>query len=254
MRYSRLLRHKVTIKIRGHLIDVQGTSVEVVRKDIKNLHVGVYPPGGRVRVAAPLRLDEDAVRLAVISRLGWIRRKQVEFEQQDRQSQRELVSGESHYFEGRRYRIDVTERDGPPTVRLLNNNTMALSIRPGADRDKREAVLYRWYRSQLRTRLPALFAKWEQKVGMQVAEFRIRKMKTCWGTCNRDARRIWLNLELVKKPVSCLEYIVVHEMVHLIERRHNDRFRDLMDRLMPQWRLHRDELNRVPLAHEDWHY
>ncbi len=241
-------------KARCRRIDVRGTPIEVVRKDIKNLHVGVYPPNGRVRVAAPLRLDDDAVRLAVISRLGWIRRKQAEFEQQDRQSQREFVTGESHYFEGRRYRIDVTERDGPPTVRLLNNTTMALSVRPGADRDKREAVLHRWYRRQLRDRLPALLAKWEPKVGVQIAEVRIRKMKTCWGTCNRDARRIWLNLELAKKPASCLEYIVVHEMVHLIERHHNDRFRDLMDRLIPQWRLHRDELNRAPLAHVDWRY
>ncbi len=244
----------MTTKARCRRIDVRGTPVEVVRKDIKNLHVGVYPPNGRVRVAAPLRLDDDAVRLAVISRLGWIRRKQAEFEQQDRQSRREFVTGESHYFEGRRYRIDVTEHDGPPTVRLLNNTTMALSVRPGADRDKREAVLHRWYRRQLRDRLPALLAKWEPKVGVQIAEVRIRKMKTCWGTCNRDARRIWLNLELAKKPASCLEYIVVHEMVHLIERHHNDRFRDLMDRLIPQWRLHRDELNRAPLAHVDWRY
>ena len=216
--------------------------------------MGVYPPSGRVRVTAPLRLDEDAVRLAVISRLGWIRRKQARFEQQDRQSQREFVTGESHYFEGRRYRLDVIERAGRPTVRLLNNTTMALSVRPGADRDTREAVIYRWYRCQFRGRLPTLLAKWEPKIGAWVAEVRIRKMKTRWGTCNRDARRIWLNLELVKKQASCLEYIVVHEMVHLIERSHNERFWDLMDRHMQQWRLHRDEINRAPLAHEDWHY
>ena len=244
----------MTTKVKGRRIDVRGTPVEVVRKDIKNLHVGVYPPSGRVRVAAPLRLDDDAVRLAVISRLGWIRRQQAEFERQDRQSHREFVTGESHYFEGRRYRIDLTEHDGRPTVRLLNNTTMALRVRPGADRDEREAVLHRWYRRQLRGRLPALLAKWEPKVGAQVAEVRIRKMKTLWGTCSRDARRIWLNLELAKKPASCLEYILVHEMVHLIERSHNERFRDLMDGLMPQWRTHRDELNRAPLAHEDWRY
>ena len=241
-------------KIEGYRIDVGGIPVEVVRKDIKNLHVGVYPSSGRVRVAAPLRLDDDAVRLAIISRLGWIRRKQAEFERQERQSEREFVTGESHYFEGRRYRIDVTERDAPPTVRLLNNTTMALSVRPGADRDKREAVLHQWYRRQLRDRLPALLAKWEPRVGARVAEVRIKRMKTRWGTCNSGARRIWLNLELAKKPVSCLEYIVVHEMVHLIERSHNDRFRDLMGRLMPQWRVRRDELNRAPLAHADWHY
>ena len=244
----------MTTKVRGYSIDVRGTRVEVVRKNIKNLHVGVYPPSGRVRVAVPLRLNEDAVRLAVISRLGWIRRRQAEFEQQERQSQREFVTGERHYFEGRRFRIDVTERDGPPTVRLLNNTTMALSVRPGADRDKREAVLHRWYRCQLRVRLPALLAEWEPRVGAQVAEVRIRKMKTRWGTCNKDASRIWLNLELVKKPVACLEYIVVHEMVHLVERSHNDRFRDLMDKLMPQWHMYRDELNRAPLAHADWRY
>ena len=228
--------------------------MDVVRKDIKHLHVGVYPPSGRVRVAAPLRIDDDAVRLAVISRLGWIRRKQAEFEQQDRQSQREFVTGESHYVEGRRYRLDVIESDGPQTVCLLNNSTMALRVHPGADRDKREAVLHRWYRRQLRGRVPALLAKWEPEVGARVAEVRIRKMKTRWGTCNSAARRIWLNLELVKKPASCLEYIMVHEMVHLIECHHNEQFRGLMDRLMPQWRLYRDELNRAPLAHADWRY
>jgi hypothetical protein len=228
--------------------------VEVFRKDIKNLHLGVYPPNGRVRVAAPLRIDEDAVRLAVISRLGWIRRKQAEFEQQHRQSQREFVTGESHYFEGRRYRLDVTEHSGPSTVRLLNNTRIALTIRPGTDRDKRETIMNDWYRRQLQTRLPKLVDKWESKVGEHIAEVRIRKMKTCWGTCNQDARRIWLNLELAKKPVSCLEYILVHEMVHLIERCHNDHFRDLMNEYMPQWRLHRDVLNRAPLAHAEWRY
>lgn len=237
---------------RSRRIDVRGTTVEVVHRDIKNLHVGVYPPTGRVRVAAPLRLDEDAVRLAVISRLGWIRRKQAGFEQQARQSQRQFVTGESHYVEGRRYRLDVTEHDGPPTVRLLNNRTLALTVRPDTNRDKREALLYRWYRSRLRSRLPALLAKWEPRVGTRGTEVRIRKMKTHWGTCNKDARRIWLNLELAKKPVLCLEYVMVHELVHLIERHHTDLFRQLMDRLMPQWRVYRDKLNQSPLAHEAW--
>ncbi len=238
----------------GHLIHVRGTTVEIVRKDIKNLHLGVYPPNGRVRVAAPLYLDDAAVRLAVISRLGWIRRKQADFERQHRQSQREFVSGESHYFQGRRYRLDVIERDRPPTIRLRNNTTMELGVRPGTDRDGREAALYRWYRHELRDQLPGFLAKWEPRVGVAVADVRIRKMKTLWGSCNIEARRIWLNLELIKKPPSCLEYVFVHEMVHLIERRHNARFQGLMDRFMPQWRLHRDELNRAPLAHEDWRY
>ena len=238
----------------GHRIDIGGISVEVVRKDIKNLHVGVYPPGGRVRVAAPLRLDDDAVRLAVISRMGWIRRKRAEFEQQDRQSQREFVTGESHYFTGRRYRLKVIEHDDRPAVHLLNNTILGLRIRPGDNRDAREAILHRWYRRQLRDQLPPLLAKWEGKIGVKVAEVRIKKMKTRWGSCNVEDRRIWVNLELAKKPAVCLAYILVHEMVHLIEPSHNDRFRDLMDTFMPQWHLHRDVLNRAPLAHEDWRY
>lgn len=235
-------------------ITVRGISVEIVRKDIKHLHLGVYPPSGRVRVASPARLDDDAVRLAVISRLGWIRRQQAEFAQQDRQSQREFVTGESHYFWGRRYRIDIIEHNGPPAVRLPNNTTMELRVRPGSDRDMREAVLYRWYRHQLRAEVPALVAKWQPRVGVIVNEVRIKKMKTRWGSCNASAGRIWLNLELVKKPPSCLAYILVHEMVHFLERHHNERFRALMDALMPQWCLYKDELNRAPLAHETWRY
>ena len=236
------------------VIDVNGLAVEVVRKNIKHLYVGVYPPAGRVRVSAPLRIDKDAIRLAVISRLGWIRKRQAQFEQQERQSEREYVSGESHYFEGRRYRLDVIEQNSPPAVLLLNNSILALGVRPGTDRSQREATLDHWYRGQLRDRLPALVEKWEQKIGVQANEVRIRKMKTRWGTCNSRARRIWLNLELMKKPASCLEYVVVHELVHLLERKHNNRFKDLMDKHMPQWRTHRDELNRAPRAHGNWEY
>jgi len=237
-----------------HGIEVRGVPVEVVRKDIKNLHVGVYPPSGRVRVAAPLHLDDDAVRLAVISRLGWIRRQQAAFERQERQSERELVTGESHYFQGRRYRIDVIEHDGRPSVRLPNNATIQLRVRPGTHPDKRDAVLQQWYRGWLREQLPPLLAKWEPKVGVTVAEVRIKRMKTLWGSCNAEARRIWLNLELAKKPALCLEYILVHEMVHFLERHHNEHFRELMNQLIPSWRLWRDELNRAPLAHEEWRY
>lgn len=245
---------KVNVITEQHTIEVRGMPVEVVRKDIKNLHVGVYPPKGRVRVAAPLRLDDEAVRLAVISRLGWIRRQQQSFEQQGRQSQREIVTGESHYYQGRRYRLNVIEHNGPPSVDLPNNTTIELCVRPGVGYEAREAVLHRWYRRRIREQLPNLLAKWEPEVGVEVAQVRIKRMKTRWGTCNSEARRIWLNLELAKKPVSCLEYILVHEMVHFLERHHNEQFRDLMDRLMPQWRLHREELNRAPLAHEDWRY
>jgi predicted metal-dependent hydrolase len=245
---------RVSVTTEQHNIEVRGMSVEVVRKGIKNLHVGVYPPNGRVRVAAPLRLDDEAVRLAIISRLGWIRRKQESFQQQDRQSQREMVTGESHYLQGRRYRLVVNEQHGPQSVNLLDKTTMELRVRRGVDRDGREAVLQRWYRLHLRAQLPALLRKWEPEVGVEAAEVRIKKMKTRWGTCNREAKRIWLNLELAKKSLSCLEYILVHEMVHLLERHHNERFGELMDKLMPSWRLYREELNRAPLAHEEWRY
>ena len=232
---------------------MSGMPVEVVRKDIKNLHLAVYPPNGRVRVAVPLRLDDEAVRLAVVSRLGWIRRRQAGFEQQDRQSEREMVSGESHYVQGRRYRLDVIECSGRTSVRL-GNNKLDLRVPPGTSRQNREAALHRWYRQLLRDQIPELTAKWESVIGVNIADWGIRKMKTRWGTCNIAARRIWLNLELAKKSPSCLEYILVHEMVHLLERHHNDRFRECMDRFMPQWRLHREELKRAPLSHESWSY
>jgi predicted metal-dependent hydrolase len=228
--------------------------VEVVRKNIKNLHVGVYPPNGRVRVAAPLRLDDSAVRLAIVSRLGWIRRQQAGFAEQVRQSQRELANGESHYFQGRRYRLNVIEHDGLPSVFPSNSTTLELRVRPGCDRYTRETILRQWYRTQLRAQIPSLLAKWEPKVCVMAAEVRIKKMKTRWGSCNASARRIWLNLELAKKPFSCLEYILVHELVHILERHHSARFRELMDRLMPTWRLRRTELNRAPLAHQEWRY
>ncbi|AQT70084.1 hypothetical protein STSP2_03286 [Anaerohalosphaera lusitana] len=235
-------------------IEIRGLAVQVVRKDIKNLHVGVYPPDGRIRVAAPEHLSREAIRLAVVSRLGWIKRQQQSFHHQVRQSQREMVTGESHYFQGRRYRLDVVEHDGPAEVALPNNTTMELRIRPGTSRERRQEVLNAWYRDRLKEQVPALLEKWQGKVGVVVRDWRIRKMKTRWGSCNAEAGRIWLNLELAKKETICLEYILVHEMVHLIERHHDERFIDLMDKLMPQWRLHRDRLNQSPLAHEDWSY
>lgn len=236
-----------------HHIEVSGISIEVVRKEIKNLHLGVYPPEGRVRVAVPMQIDDEAVRLAVISKLGWIKRKQAEFAQQPRQSRREMLSGESHYYLGHRYRLRVIEHSGANSVRL-KGKTIELYVRPGADQARREAVLSQWYRQQIKNLIPELLAKWELVVGVQAAEWGIKKMKTRWGTCNIGAKRIWLNLELAKKPIQCLEYILVHELVHLLERRHNDRFRELMDQFMPQWRLHRDTLNKVPLGHEEWGY
>lgn len=235
-----------------HQITISGLVVDVVRKDIKNLHLAVYPPGGRVRVAAPLRVDDEAVRLFAISKLGWIKRQQAKFNGQERQSAREYVSGESHYFQGNRYLLNVVYQDGPPRVSVRNKTTIDLIVRTGSDTAQRERVLLDWYRGQLKQVLPTLIAHWEAVVGVQVAEWGVKRMKTKWGTCNIGARRIWLNLELAKKPVYCLEYVILHEMVHLLERRHNARFMAYMSRYMPQWQLHRDELNRAPLGDEAW--
>lgn len=228
--------------------------MEVVRKEIKNLHLAVYPPRGRVRIAVPSHIKDDAVRLAVVSRLTWIRRQQQRFDQQERQSEREVATGESHYFEGKRYRLVVMENGGPTAITLRKNGTMELHVPPGTSAGKRRAILNKWYRDHLRARVPTLIEKWEGVVGVRVADWCIKKMKTRWGTCNTSARRIWLNLELAKKPTACLEFIVLHEIAHLLERHHNERFQRLMDEFMPSWRRYREELNRAPLGHEMWNY
>lgn len=235
-------------------IRVSGLAVQIARKEIKNLHLGVYPPNGRVRVAAPLRVGDDAVRLAVIGKLGWIKKQRARFAAQPRQTEREMVSGESHYYLGRRYRLRVVEREGPNRVVLRNRATIELRVHHGCETTRRRQVLERWYRERLRELAPPLVAKWEAILGVRAADVRIRMMKTKWGACSIHARRIWLNLELAKKPVQCLEYLVVHELAHLVEPHHNDRFVALMDGHMPQWRHHRNTLNEAPLGHADWAY
>ena len=239
---------KTSVIIEKYTLDILGTPIEVVRKNIKNLHLAVYPPEGRVRVAAPLHMTEDAVRLAIITRISWIRKKQDAFRNQARQSRREMVTGESHYFQGRRYRLKVVEINRPPTVKFSNNSTIELRVRPNSDRAKREAVLNEWYRKKLKEQIPAMISEWEPRIGVKVADWGVRKMKTRWGSCNTKARRIWLNLELAKKSLPCLKYVVVHEMLHLIERHHNDRFKSLMSELLPNWQTTRDELNRSPIG------
>jgi predicted metal-dependent hydrolase len=242
------------MNIETHQITVSGLTVEVVRKAIKNLHLGVYPPHGRVRVAAPLAVSDEAVRLAVIRKLAWIKRQKAKFDAQPRQSKREMVSGESHYFLGQRYRLRVIEHHGAGKVVLRNKTFLDLYVRPETSAEQREQVLHRWYRQELKALIPSLLEKWQLALGVKVADWGIKKMKTKWGACTIDARRIWINLKLAKKPVQCLEYIIVHELVHLLERHHNDRFQKLMDQFMPQWQLHREELNRAPLGYENWDY
>ncbi len=240
-------------KLEAHQITVQDLTVDVVRKAIKNLHLGVYPPNGRVRVAAPLAVSDEAVRLAVIGKLGWIKRQQAKFDAQPRQGRREMVSGESHYFLGRRYRLWVLSYEGAAKV-VCNKSRLELYVRPELDSEQREMVIQRWYREQLKQLIPPILATWESTIGVRATDWRIKKMKTRWGTCNTESARIWLNLELAKKPSECLEYVIVHELIHLLERDHNDRFRSLMDQFMPLWQIRRAVLNHAPLSHEDWIY
>lgn len=235
-----------------HHITVGGVKVEIVRKAIKNLHLGVYPPSGRVRVAAPLAVSDEAVRLAVVRRLGWIKRQRAQFDSQPRQSEREFVSGESHYFLGRRYRLRVIAHEGAGRVVLRNRRTIELHVRSGSEVVDRERVMQRWYRERMRELVPPLVAKWQEALGVQLATWGIRRMKTKWGTCSGEKRRMTLNLELAKKPVACLEYLVAHELTHLRERHHDARFVALLDQQLPHWRRIRDDLNAAPLAHAAW--
>lgn len=231
-------------------IVVSGIPIQVVRKPIKNLHLSVCPPDGHVRVAVPLPMTDDTVRLAVISRLSWIKKQQASFQAQPHQSEREMVTGESHYVFGKRYRLEVIERRDRHEVIIKNNTTLQLFINPGTSTKNRALVLTEWYRNQLKARIPDLLKYWEPLIGL--ADWGIKKMKTKWGSCNSAQRRIWLNLELAKKPIECLEYVLVHELVHLIERHHGDRFKACMDKYLPHWQQCRDILKREPLGNDTW--
>lgn len=238
--------------IESNHLTVAGIPVEVIRKDIKNLHLGVYPPHGRVRVAAPLVITDDAVRLAVIDKLSWIKKQRRQFQNQPRQSRREMVNGESHYYLGQHYRLKVLERNGRAGVRITGLTHLTLSVRPNSTPEQRLFVLQRWYREQLRSLLPQWLDKWQYILGVHVAAWGIKKMKTKWGSCNATDRRLWFNLELIKKPECCLEYIVVHELIHLRIRRHDAEFTALLDQHLPLWREGKALLGKQPLGHEEW--
>ncbi len=237
-----------------HQITVSDLAIEVERKNIKNMHLSVNPPNGWVRIAAPLNIDDDAIRLFAVSKLSWIHKQQRKFETQARQSKREFVSGESHYFNGERYLLNVIYRKGNSKVVIRNKTYIDLYVREKSSQESRGRVLTEWYRKQLKAKIPDMVNKWQETIGVKLNGWGVRQMKTRWGTCNIEEKHIWLNLELAKKPDLCLEYIIVHELVHLQERKHNDHFVALMDEFMPNWRLYRDELNQFPLKHERWGY
>lgn len=228
-------------------------AVDVVLKDIKNVHLSVYPPTGKVRISAPRRMSLDTIRVFAISKLSWIKDQQNKIRRQERETPREYVSRESHYVWGHRYLLQVSESDEAPAVEL-SHGRMLLRLRPGTADDKKQAIVEQWYREQLKAAVPELIAKWEPVLGVHIERFFVQRMKTKWGSCTPARASIRLNTELAKKPKQCLEYVVLHEMIHLLEPTHSARFVALMDRFMPQWSLRRRQLNELPVRHEDWSY
>ncbi len=234
-------------------IELGDICLDVIHKNIKNVHLSVHPPNGRVTISAPIQMDLETIRLFSISKLGWIRKQQAKFEKQKREAPREYVTRESHYYLGQRYLLKVVEHNAAPKV-VLKHNSIELYIRKGATIAQREDIVQGWYRQQLRELIPQYVAKFEKKMNIKVSDIRIRSMKTKWGTCNHEAKRIWLNTELAKKPIESIEYVLVHEMVHLIERNHNKTFIAYMDKLLPKWKHLREDLNRSALGHVEWSY
>ena len=234
-------------------LDLGGISVDVVFKDIKNVHLSVYPPTGRVRISAPTRMKLDTVRVFAIAKLDWIKEHQQKLRKQERETPREYLDRESHYLWGKRYLLKISESDEAPLVEVKGKH-IVLRVRPGADEQRRQELMEAWYREQIREAVPAMIAKWERRMGVKVARFFVQRMKTKWGSCNPANRSIRLNTDLAKKPLECVEYVVVHEMAHLLARHHDDRFRGVMDECLPNWRQLQQMLNSAPLAHSDWAY
>jgi predicted metal-dependent hydrolase len=223
-------------------ITIDDIGIELIRKKIKTIRFGVYPDG-RVRIAIPLSLSKKATHLIIVEKLDWIRQQRLKFLNQPRQTKQEIRSGEKHYFLGQRYVLSVNEHNATPKISLRDINQLDFYVRPNTSTKQREVILAAWYREQLKVIVPPLIEKWQLRLGVEINEWRIKKMKTRWGTCNINQKRIWLNLELAKKPVECIEYVVLHELTHLLERLHNDRFKAILDTHQPGWREHKKLLN-----------
>ena len=225
-------------------IKVSNIIINVIRKDIKNMYLAVYPPAGRVRITAPLRINDEAVRLFVISKLSWIKKHQQKFKKQKREISRDYIARESHYFLGQRYLLNVIEHNAVPKVVLRNKTYIDLYIRPNTVTHTKESIMNEWYRAELKKLIPPIIQKYEKLADVKSSDWRVKRMKTKWGSCNIKDKRIWINLELAKKPIICLEYVILHELIHLIERDHNDNFLAHMKKYMPQWKFHKDKLKR----------
>jgi predicted metal-dependent hydrolase len=232
-------------------IQIGDIVIAMTRKDIKHVHLSVHPPLGRVSLVAPTRTRLEVARAYAISKIGWIREQRAKLQGQARETPRRFIERESHYLWGRRYLLSVVEEDTKPSV-LLSHRSITLVVRPGSTLAKRDEVMQEWHRSLLHEAVPALIRKWEAKLGVTVSGYFLQRMKTKWGGCNHRAGNIRLNTELVKKPKDLLEYVVVHEMVHLVEPTHSERFVALLDKHYPAWREARAELNELPLGAEEW--
>lgn len=234
-------------------ISIANIAIDVIYKNIKNVHLSVYPPSGKVRISAPVHMNIETIRVFAISKLGWIKQQQATLSKQARETPREYLDRESHYYLGRRYLMKLIDHQQASGV-FIKHDIIEVHQRGDSAPGKAKNALQIWYRDEIRRIGGELIKKWEPKLGVEVYEYGIKLMKTKWGTCNSAERRIWLNLELVKKPVECIEYIVVHEMVHIIERKHDDNFIKLINKHLPKWKFYREELNRSPLRHENWTY
>ncbi len=230
------------------VLEIAGLFVELVRKPIRNLHIGVYPPAGRVRVAAPPAVSEDAIRVAVVTRLGWIKRKQREFQGQARQTRRDFVSGETHYVFGRPLRLHIrTVESGRCQIERSSSDRLLMVVPAAATVDQKARWLDAWYRHELKQKAEPRMAKWSERIGITVPRWGVRQMRTKWGSCNPEKVLIWLNLDLAKKPVQALDYVILHELAHFISAKHDPTFVGVLDRQMPGWRQVRADLNALPL-------
>ena len=232
-------------------IQIGGLSIRVTKKDIKHVHLSVHPPNGRVTMAAPSATRLDVARAYAISKLGWIRQQQQHLKDQARETPRRFIERESHYLWGRRHLMSVVHREVKPFV-SLDHKRITLTVRPGSDAEKRAQVIHGWHKSLLHEAVPPLIKTWERKLRVRVAGYFLQRMKTRWGSCNHRVGHIRLNTELVKKPKDLLEYVVVHEMAHLLEPTHSDRFIAILEEHYPTWREARAELNELPLTAEVW--
>ena len=239
------------MSIAREYLTVSGLEVDVVYKEIENMHISVYPPFGRVRVAAPSSTPEEVIRLAIVQRITWIKEQREKYFNTSRQSPRRMQSGESHFVWGDRYILDASMSGSRSSV-FIKGRTLFVISTVANDDSKKLDILERWYRSSLKAAIEPLLETWQEKIGVRVSRLSIRRMKTKWGTCVPDQGTIWINSELAKKNPRCLEYIVVHELVHLREARHSELFVKLMDTHLPDWRVRRDELNEATLSAEKW--